>query len=151
MNPYPILKKFLADLKIVFLIIVISVSNILAVSAGTELQQKNISGTITERNGTPIVGASVVVTGTTLGTTTDINGKYSISVPPDAKSLTFSFVGMEPREFNIGSSASHPGGRMNSTFGRVVFGVVAVLMDVFAFYVWRLAIRLLRTGSETKK
>jgi hypothetical protein len=67
--------------------------------------------------------------------------------------LLFDWIAFLPgaREFNVGSSASHPGGRMNSTFGRVVFGVVAVLMDVFAFYVWRLAIRLLRTGSETKK
>jgi hypothetical protein len=56
-----------------------------------------------------------------------------------------------PREFHTGSSASHPGGPVNSTFGRVIFGAVAVLMDLFAFYVWRLAIRLLMTGSETRK
>jgi hypothetical protein len=53
-----------------------------------------------------------------------------------------------PREFHAGSSASHPGGPVNSTFGRVVFGVVAVLMDVFALYVWRLSIRLLMTKAD---
>jgi hypothetical protein len=56
-----------------------------------------------------------------------------------------------PREFHAGSSASHPGGPVNSTFGRVVFGVVAVLMDAFAVYAWRLSSRLLVTGSEAKK
>jgi hypothetical protein len=46
---------------------------------------------------------------------------------------------------------AHPGGPVNSTFGRVVFGVAAILMDLFAFYAWRLSIRLLMTGSEAKK
>jgi len=56
-----------------------------------------------------------------------------------------------PREFHAGSSASHPGSPVNSTFGRVVFGVVAGLMDLFAVYAWRLSIRLLVTGSDAKK
>jgi hypothetical protein len=67
--------------------------------------------------------------------------------------LLFDWIAFVPgaREFHAGSSASHPGGPVNSTFGRVVFGIGAVLMDLFAFYVWRLAIRLLMTESETKK
>ena len=56
-----------------------------------------------------------------------------------------------PREFHAGASASHPGGPVSATFGRVIFGAVAVLMDLFAFYAWRLTIRLLMTGSETKQ
>lgn len=66
--------------------------------------------------------------------------------------LLFDWIAFVPgiREFHAGSSASHPGGSVNSTFGRVAFGIVAVFMDVFALYVWRLAIRLLVTGSETK-
>jgi hypothetical protein len=56
-----------------------------------------------------------------------------------------------PRQFAAGSSATHAGGPVNSAFGRVAFGVAAVLGDLFAFYVWRLTVRLLMTGSELKK
>lgn len=67
--------------------------------------------------------------------------------------LVFNWIAFVPgpREFHTGSPASHPGGPVNSTLGRVIFGVVAVLMDLFAFHAWRLSIRLLMTGSEAKK
>jgi len=67
-------------------------------------QQQKITGTITDKNGDPIIGANVVVTGTTIGTVTDISGKYIIDVPQGAKSLTFTFIGMEPQEIKIGTS-----------------------------------------------
>ncbi len=69
----------------------------------SEPQQKQITGTVTNKNGVPVIGANVVVTGTTQGTMTDIDGKYSIEVPQGSKSLTFSFIGMEPQEINIGT------------------------------------------------
>ena len=66
-------------------------------------QQKNqVSGTVTDKNG-PIPGVNIVVTGTTTGAITDLNGKYTITIPPDAKSLTFTFIGMNPQEINIGN------------------------------------------------
>ncbi len=68
-----------------------------------ELQQKQITGTVTEKNGSPMPGVNVVVKGTTQGTMTDINGKYSLDVPQGAISLTFSFIGMEPQEIAIGT------------------------------------------------
>ncbi len=40
---------------------------------------------------------------TTIGTITDISGKYSLDVPPEAKSLTISFIGMQPQDVSIGS------------------------------------------------
>ncbi len=70
----------------------------------SSLQQQNlITGTVTDKNG-PIAGANVVVTGTTVGAITDINGKFSIAVPQGSKSLTFSFIGMESQTIDIGSS-----------------------------------------------
>jgi len=77
--------------------------DLLAIASGTESQQKQITGTVTGKDGTPIPGVNIVVTGTTLGTLTDIAGKYSIEVPQGSKSLTFSFIGMEPQEINIGT------------------------------------------------
>jgi len=68
----------------------------------SSLQQKGITGTVSDKNGAPVAGANVVVSGTSVGTITDINGKYSIEVPPGSKSLRFSFVGMESQEISIG-------------------------------------------------
>ena len=61
------------------------------------LAQQTISGTITDAsNGETLPGVNIVVPGTTIGTTTDMQGQYSLSVPSDADSLTFSFVGYVP-------------------------------------------------------
>jgi TonB-linked SusC/RagA family outer membrane protein len=64
---------------------------------------RKITGTVTDRAGDPIPGVNVVVTGTNIGVTTDNAGKYSIELPPDAKTLTFSFVGMEKLTIAIGT------------------------------------------------
>lgn len=62
-------------------------------------QNRTVTGTVTSaEDGEPIIGASVVVVGTNLGTVTDIDGKFSLSVPQSAKTLRFSYVGMEPKE-----------------------------------------------------
>ena len=66
-------------------------------------QQKKISGIVTDSNVDPIPGANIVVTGTTQGVITDINGRYSIDIPQGSVSLTFSFIGMEPQTIPIGS------------------------------------------------
>lgn len=64
-----------------------------------------VSGVVTsEEDGLPVVGASVLVKGTTLGTVTDIDGKFSISnVPSSAKTLQISFIGMQSQEVAIKS------------------------------------------------
>jgi hypothetical protein len=66
-------------------------NRLLAIASGPELQLKQITGTVTDKDGAPLPGATVVVTGTNRGTLTDITGKYSIEVPQGSKSLTFSF------------------------------------------------------------
>jgi len=66
-------------------------------------QQKRISGKVTDSSGASLPGVSVVIKGTTQGTTTDIDGKYSISIPAGATVLSFSFVGMDTQEITFGS------------------------------------------------
>lgn len=87
-------------MKKLFLLIVLLVF----VSGYTLLAQTiTISGTVTssvEGEGA-IPGVSVVVKGTTVGTTTDINGKYSLSAPQNATTLVFSFIGMKTQEVQI--------------------------------------------------
>ena len=68
-------------------------------------QQKLITGTVTQKGGTPLAGVDVIVTGTTIGAITNSTGKYSIDVPDGSKSLTFSFIGMKPKEVPIGSNS----------------------------------------------
>jgi TonB-linked SusC/RagA family outer membrane protein len=66
-------------------------------------QQNKITGIVTDKNG-PVAGVNVVVTGTTLGTQSDNEGKFSIDVPSGSKSLTFSFIGMQSQEIALGTS-----------------------------------------------
>ena len=69
-------------------------------------QKKEIKGTVNDSKGQPIPGVTVLVKGTTIGITTDIDGKFQLSVPLDAKSLMFSFVGMESQEILIGTKTT---------------------------------------------
>lgn len=65
-------------------------------------QTKTVTGQVlAEVDGEPIIGASVVVTNTSNGTITDFEGKFSVKVPENAKSLTVSYVGMETKTVNI--------------------------------------------------
>ena len=59
---------------------------------GVFAQNKTVSGTVTGEDGAPIAGATVVVEGTSIGTTTDAAGHYSIAAPSDAL-LNVSFIG----------------------------------------------------------
>ena len=59
----------------------------------SEMKDSGVSGVVTDEKGDPIAGALVQVKGTSLGTVTDFNGRYSITLPRDAKSLQFSFIG----------------------------------------------------------
>lgn len=66
-------------------------------------QTSTVTGiVVSDEDGEPVVGASVLVKGTTLGTVTDIDGKFSIgNVPHSAKVLQISFVGMQTQEIAI--------------------------------------------------
>jgi len=72
---------------------------------GVLAQTRVITGVVTSaEDNTPIPGVTVVVKGTTLGTSTDVDGKYSLSVPEQYKVIVFSYVGMKPLEITLGES-----------------------------------------------
>ena len=56
--------------------------------------QNTITGIVTDESGEPLIGAGVLVEGTSLGVSTGIDGDYTISVPADAVNLVFSFIGL---------------------------------------------------------
>ncbi|MCK5774778.1 MAG: TonB-dependent receptor plug domain-containing protein, partial [Bacteroidales bacterium] len=61
--------------------------------------QTSVTGTVTDAdNGGTLPGVTVLVKGTSIGTVTDMDGKYNLQVPEDATALVFSFVGMESQE-----------------------------------------------------
>lgn len=65
----------------------------------------NVSGRVIDERGEGIPGATVLVKGTTIGTNTDQNGRYSITVPARSNRLIFSFIGMNTEERTINSSS----------------------------------------------
>ncbi|WP_026999907.1 SusC/RagA family TonB-linked outer membrane protein [Eisenibacter elegans] len=72
---------------------------------GVFAQGRTVTGTVTDESGDPIPGVTVVVKGTTQGTATDINGRYSITVPENAV-LVFSGVGLTAQEVVVGNQTN---------------------------------------------
>ena len=70
-------------------------------SAWSLSAQTTIKGVVTDENGEPLIGAGVVVEGTTIGTITGIDGDYTLTVPADAVNLVFSFIGLSDQTVPI--------------------------------------------------
>ena len=75
---------------------------LLLASASAFAQTKTVTGTVTDATNEPLIGASVLVQGTSTGTITDMDGKYSISVTPE-NVLAFSYVGMTSQTVKVGT------------------------------------------------
>lgn len=67
-------------------------------------QTKTVSGTVKDEKGIPVTGASVLVKGTTTGTSTDASGVFKLTMPASAKALIVSYVGYVTEEVIIPSS-----------------------------------------------
>ena len=64
--------------------------------------KRKISGTVKDATGTPVIGANVVVKGTTIGNVTDIDGRFSLEIPENA-TLTISYIGYLTQEIAVGN------------------------------------------------
>src|SRR5574344_1371998 len=74
----------------------------LFIGFGLSMAQTKVTGTvISSEDGEPIVGASVLVKGTTVGTITDMDGNFTLNVPSSAKTLRVSYIGMKTSEMAI--------------------------------------------------
>ena len=69
----------------------------------TFAQQRTISGTVSDENGLPLFGATVVISGTSTGTTTDFDGNYKINTNT-GDVLSFSYVGYQSQNITVGTS-----------------------------------------------
>ncbi len=70
------------------------------------LAQRTITGKVSDNQGLPLIGVTVLVKGTTIGTTTDLNGNFSIQVPNDQSTLQLSYVGYTAQDIVVGSQAT---------------------------------------------
>lgn len=69
-------------------------------------QDRTVSGRVTSADdGSPLPGVNVVLKGSTVGTATDANGRYTLSVPASGGTLVFSFIGLKTKELTIGEQA----------------------------------------------
>lgn len=93
-------KCFKGFLAFLLLAVVMSFSNVLYA------QQKTIQGKITDAGSNPLPGVSISVKGTAIGTVTDVDGVYSLSVPDNAVTLLYSYIGMKTQEITIGTQTT---------------------------------------------
>jgi TonB-dependent starch-binding outer membrane protein SusC len=62
-------------------------------------QQQNLTGTVTDATtGNPLIGVNVLIEGSLIGTTTDLNGKFALKKPENGAVITFSFIGYESQK-----------------------------------------------------
>lgn len=75
---------------------------LLAMSAGVaSAQTSKVTGKVIAEDGEPVIGAAIVVKGTTVGTVTDYDGNFTLDVPANGKQLVISFVGMKSQEVMV--------------------------------------------------
>ena len=76
---------------------ILSILACMLMTASMALAQKQITGTVVDaESGEPLIGVAVRVPDSSVGVLTDVDGKFSITLPAGAKSLNFSFMGMKP-------------------------------------------------------
>ena len=96
------LTKFFQTTGIVLFLMCLIVGPISTIHAQNQ-PSRVISGNVRDVAGEPLLGVSVLVKDATIGTITDVNGYFNLSVPGNARALVFSFVGMETQEVAIGN------------------------------------------------
>ena len=96
-----VLKELLADVNLTYKELENELIVITPLEISKQQQTVTLTGTVSDQAGNPIPGVSVFVEGTTIGTVTDPDGNFSLSVPEGSQTLVFSFIGMITREVPI--------------------------------------------------
>jgi TonB-linked SusC/RagA family outer membrane protein len=109
-------------------------------AAASPIADVRVSGKVTGQNGEALAGVSVSVKGTTIGTTTDANGNYSIVVPTRSTTLVFSYVSYETKEVEV----------KDQTVINVSLGTSRTTMDEVVVIGYGTASKRDLTGSITK-
>ena len=103
-------RKIFLTIKFIFIFLMVSIYNswttdVYAHNDMVLQQKKQITGTVTDEHGEPIIGANIMEKGSTNGTITDANGSFSVSVEGNAM-LQVSYIGYLPQEMNTAGKTS---------------------------------------------
>ena len=95
---------------------------VLIVTFSSAMAQKTVAGTVTAEDEVTLPGVTVFVKGTSTGTITDANGKYTLTIPEEGEILVFSFIGMKTQEVIIDNNTS-----VNVTMQADIIGLEEVI------------------------
>lgn len=84
----------------ILLLLTVSFSSVLLA------QERTVSGTVQDTDGQPLPGVNILIKGSNVGTVTDFDGKFSLSVPGESTILLFSYVGFETQSVTVGSQST---------------------------------------------
>ena len=79
---------------------------LMAVASTVVFAQGKLSGTVVDATGEPVIGASVIVKGTSNGTVTDLDGNYTVQNVPEGATLVFSYVGYRTQSIAVGGKST---------------------------------------------
>jgi TonB-linked SusC/RagA family outer membrane protein len=96
--------KHITKVLYTLLLIVISITT-MAVDASAQ-QNRTLSGVVSDENQEPVIGASVAIPGTSIGTATDINGKFQLSVPSNQLSIKVTYLGYQAQTVTLSANQS---------------------------------------------
>jgi TonB-linked SusC/RagA family outer membrane protein len=94
----------------------------------TYMANRPVAGKVTDEKGEALIGVSVKLKGTTIGATTDVNGKYKINLPNDDGTLVFTYVGFDTLEVKVGNRSvvdvklTSKAGSLNEVVVTVAYG-----------------------------
>ncbi|TKG93744.1 TonB-dependent receptor [Puteibacter caeruleilacunae] len=100
---YSIMKRSLQYYRIIVMLTGIFLVSQTIVCAGnySEEDKKEVTGKVVDEGGNPLPGVTVAVVDKAIGTVTDLDGKYLLSIPATTQKIQFSFIGMETLDENV--------------------------------------------------
>jgi len=100
----------------------------LMLSSAYMYAQRTVSGTIVDNNGIPLAGASIVIKGTSTGTSSDFDGNYSLNVQGNTDVLVISYIGYRTSEVTVGTQST-----INVTLSEDAESLGEVVISVLGF------------------
>lgn len=97
-------------LRLMFLSALLIISGVQAKAATditSQQRERTITGIVTDDNKEPVIGAAIVVKGTSIGTTSDLDGQFTLKVPAGTHTLQISYLGMKTQEITIGERSHY--------------------------------------------
>jgi TonB-linked SusC/RagA family outer membrane protein len=113
-------EKSSKNMFLLFVFLLFSLFSASSKSSGLLQDTRTINGIVSDIKGEPLIGVSILIKGTTLGTVTDLDGRYTLKGIADGQILEFTYVGFEKQEIQV---------KPNETIINVIMQDASVKMD----------------------